>query len=126
MNNYIYDYRYNTNSPIPAPKLNGGLYTGESFQKNAPWANVIVHPTGTYMNYINLRSAEGPEGSWYQIPPGGDRFGNNSDPTIPEIVDYRGDSEFGPFKDFKCLNKTLKRNPYPNQVDPDIKIIYIG
>lgn len=62
--------------PIPPPSLNGGLYTGEPFKKNAPWANVPVIPTVGYMIHYNLRSANPPPGAIYQYP-GNIRPGNN-------------------------------------------------
>jgi len=59
------------------PKLNGGLYTGEPFQKDAPWANVPVVPDADYMTHYNLRSANPPLEALTQYP-GGTRPGNNN------------------------------------------------
>lgn len=61
---------------IPPRKLNGGLYTGEPFQKDAPWANVPVIPDSGYMTFYNLRSANPPAQALTQYQPG-DRGGNN-------------------------------------------------
>ena len=62
--------------PLPKPSLNGGLYTGEPFAKNAPYANVPVIPDVGYMIHYNLRSANPPPGAIYQYP-GNIRPGNN-------------------------------------------------
>jgi hypothetical protein len=61
---------------IPPRALNGGLYTGEPFLKNAPWGNVPVIPDTTYMINLNLMSADPPSDALYQYP-GGNRLGNN-------------------------------------------------
>lgn len=61
---------------IPKPALNGGLYTGESFKKNAPWANVPVIPDVGYMTNVNLRTANPPLDALTQYP-GNNRPGNN-------------------------------------------------
>jgi hypothetical protein len=62
--------------PPPPPSLNGGLYTGEPFQTNAPWANMPVTPEGTYMTSANLQSANPPPGAQQQYA-GSLRPGNN-------------------------------------------------
>jgi hypothetical protein len=62
--------------PPPPRALNGGLYTGEPFQQNAPWANVPVVPDVDYMTNVNLRSANPPPGAVFQYP-GNTRPGNN-------------------------------------------------
>jgi hypothetical protein len=74
--------------PPPQPSLNGGLYTGEPFAKNAPWANVPVVPEGTYMTHVNLRSANPPPGAIYQYA-GGIRPGNNYQimPGVQKVSD---------------------------------------
>ena len=61
---------------IPPRALNGGLYTGEPFAKDAPWANVPVVPDVTYMIHHNLRSAKPPPGALVHYP-GTVRPGNN-------------------------------------------------
>lgn len=65
--------------PPPKPSLNGGLYTGEPFAKDAPYANVPVVPDAGYMIHYNLRSANPPPDAIYQYP-GGERPGNNHQP----------------------------------------------
>ena len=62
--------------PPPKRQLNGGLFTGEPFLKDAPWANVPVIPDVDYMTNINLRSANPPPQAIYQYP-GNVRPGNN-------------------------------------------------
>ena len=69
-------YDYPTYVPPPAPKLNGGLYTGEPFAKDAPWGNVPVIADIDYMVHYNLRSANPPIEALYQYP-GTVRPGNN-------------------------------------------------
>lgn len=61
---------------IPPRALNGGLYTGEPFAKDAPWANVPVIPDVTYMVHHNLRSANPPPQALVHYP-GTVRPGNN-------------------------------------------------
>ena len=61
---------------IPARSLNGGLYTGEPFKANAPWANVPVVPDAAYMIHYNLRSANPPPEALLHYP-GTVRPGNN-------------------------------------------------
>lgn len=70
-------YQYSEYVPPPKPKLNGGLYTGEPFAKDAPWANVPVIADIDYMIHYNLRSANPPIEALYQYP-GTVRPGNNS------------------------------------------------
>jgi hypothetical protein len=94
-------YKYNPWSPIPPPSVNGGLYTGEPFIKDSPWANVKVKPTWAYMTNQNLRSSSiVPIGALFQMPVNY-RPGNNSDDLIPGIGDFIGNEKFGPFN-FKC------------------------
>lgn len=88
-------------SPIPPPKLNGGLYTGQSFIKDAPWANIYVHPSSAYMTNINLRSAGPPISALFQMNVGY-RPGNNSDTIIEGINTFIGNENFGPFN-FRCI-----------------------
>jgi len=68
---------------LPKPSLNGGLYTGEPFQKGAPWGNVPVVPDTGYMIHYNLKSANPPPGAEYQYPTGF-RPGNNN-PILPGV-----------------------------------------
>lgn len=46
--------------PPPPPALNGGWYTGEEFEKNAPWATVPVIPDTSLMINQTLRLADIP------------------------------------------------------------------
>lgn len=65
-------------SQLPEPSLNGGLYTGEPFQKGAPWANVPIVPDSGYMIHYGLQmGANPPPGAVYHYPGGGERPGNN-------------------------------------------------
>lgn len=66
----------NKSVPPPPRRLNGGLYTGQPFEKDAPWANLSVIPEAGYMTYVNLRSANPPPDALMQYP-GNIRPGNN-------------------------------------------------
>lgn len=57
-----------THVPPPSPSLNGGLYTGEPFLKDAPWANVPATPDAGYLIHYALRSANPPPGATVQYP----------------------------------------------------------
>ena len=83
---------------IPPPKLNGGLYTGEPFEENAPWANVPVIPDVDYMTFVNLRSANPPPGAILQYP-GYERKGNNYQ-SMPGV-------KFEPKLAQSCIDPTL-------------------
>lgn len=72
-----YAQAYNAPPNVPPPALNGGLYTGEPFAKDAPWANVPVVPDTAYLIHYNLRSANPPTEALYQYP-GYTRPGNNT------------------------------------------------
>lgn len=61
--------------PVPERAVNGGLYTGESFHKNAPWANVPVEPDAVALAH-NLRSANPPPRAAEMLP-SYSRPGNN-------------------------------------------------
>lgn len=69
-------YQHGNYVPPPPLKLNGGLYTGEPFAKDAPWGNVPVVADVDYMIQHNLRSANPPVQALFQYP-GGVRPGNN-------------------------------------------------
>lgn len=62
--------------PPPPPSLNGGLYTGEPFAENAPYANFPAIPDTGYLIHYNLRSANPPPDAITQYP-GTNRPGNN-------------------------------------------------
>ena len=64
-------------APLPEPSLNGGLYSGELFNKGAPWANVPAVPDSGFLIHYNLVSAAPPPGAQYQYPGGEERPGNN-------------------------------------------------
>jgi hypothetical protein len=74
------------------PKINGGLYTGEPFQADAPWRNFPAEPSTDYLINTNLRSVETlqphPQ-QFFHYPGGGYRPGNNT-PTLPGIVNCNG------------------------------------
>lgn len=91
----------NSWSPIPSPALNGGLFTGQPFIKDAPWATVEVRPTSAYMTNVTLRSAGPPVQALFQLQ-AGYRPGNNTDDPMPGVVRFKGDENFGPF-DFMCI-----------------------
>lgn len=77
---FTYDYK---------PKLNGGLYTGEAFQQNAPWANIPFKPeTGSLLQEA-LPSANPPPLAMFHYPSADHRPGNNT-PELPGIVECHG------------------------------------
>lgn len=84
----------------PSRALNGGLYTGEPFVKNAPWANVPVIPDTDYMTHVNLRSANPPLKALFQYP-GNTRPGNNFQENIGHIP-YE-DKAFDKPYNFTCI-----------------------
>ncbi len=67
---------------LPPASLNGGRYTGEPFEKDAPWRNFPALPDAGYLNVVALRSANPPPGAKYHFPGGGLRPGNNT-PVLP-------------------------------------------
>ena len=75
-----------TYSAIPPRALNGGLYTGEPFQKDAPWRNFPAVPDAGYLTHVNLRSAQPPPGATTQFS-AGLRPGNN-EPRLPGVQVY--------------------------------------
>lgn len=73
-----YDFEKTGYMPPPKPSLNGGLYTGKAFDKDAPWGNIPVTPDAPVYTHLNLRSSSmkpHPE-AYYQYP-GHTRPGNN-------------------------------------------------
>lgn len=113
------EYKMNPSSPVPPPALNGGLYTGERFLDGAPWANVSVRPTASYMTNVTLRSANPPIDALFQLQ-SGYRPGNNSDDSMPGVAAFTGDQNFGPFN-FPCLPCFKREEPK----EPVCKIIQI-
>lgn len=99
-------------SPIPEPKLNGGLYNGDKFIDGAPWATVPVRPTSAYLTHVNLRSANPPPEALYQMQ-SGFRPGNNTDDEMPGIALFNGNENYGPFN-FACIPPLNK----PKEADP--------
>lgn len=65
-------------SKVPERALNGGLYVGGTFQKDAPWANVPIKPEAHILMRPN-------EASWHI--PGYTRPGNNQQ-EFPEHKMY--------------------------------------
>ena len=79
---------FNNVSNIPPPSLNGGLYTGEAFLKDAPWGNVPITPSTDVYIHQNLRSANPPKQAILQYPHN-IRLGNNHQ-------DMRGIKRYNP------------------------------
>jgi hypothetical protein len=68
--------------------LNGGLYTGEPFRKDAPYRNFPAMPDAAYLLNVSLRSANPPTEALYQ-PPGTIRPGNSSfDIPLPHFKQF--------------------------------------
>ena len=82
--------------------LNGGLYTGEPFLKDAPWRNFPAVPSAAYMTNVNLRSANPPPQALFFMA-ASIRPGNNSDNQLPGIAKFTGDKNFGPFSSILCM-----------------------
>jgi len=81
-----YEFEKYGYTKVPKPKLNGGWFTGEKFNKDAEYGNVHVIPDIDYIMYENLKSARGPDESRFHYP-GYTRPGNNKQET-PGIVTY--------------------------------------
>ncbi len=65
-----YDFEKVGYQPVPKPSLNGGLYMGETFYKDAPWANIHIDPDSTvYINENLKRGNEPPYLAVWQYPP---------------------------------------------------------
>lgn len=86
--------------PPPPRALNGGLYTGEPFAKDAPWGNVPVIPDTDYMTHVNLRSARPPIQALFQYP-GNTRPGNNYQENIGHVP-YENKDFNRPYN-FSCI-----------------------
>lgn len=83
---YPYDFEKYGYQPVPPPSLNGGLYTGEPFYKDAPYANIHIDPDVTvYMHDNLLRGNNPPAGARYQYP--STRRGNS-------YVEWRGLAQY--------------------------------
>lgn len=75
-----------TYAKIPEPKLNGGWYTGEPFEKGAKYATVPVVPDEGYLTSFNLLSANPPplaDIQYNNFRPGNNIFG------ISELVEIK-------------------------------------
>lgn len=70
--------------PIPPRSLNGGLYTGEPFKKNAAWANVPAIPDVDFLTQQRVSDYEGVNQARFQYP-GSVRPGNNSQ-KMPGVI----------------------------------------
>lgn len=73
---------------IPPPPLNGGLYTGVAFNKDAPWGNIPYVPDADWMTNEGLRSANPPVDALTQYQ-GGYRPGNNYQ-KLPGTSEIKG------------------------------------
>jgi hypothetical protein len=98
------------------PKLNGGLYTGEPFKKDAPWGNFPVKPeTGSLINE-NLKSANPPPFAVFHYPGGEHRPGNNT-PVLPGVKSCNGfnmidfDTEGAPEAECSVYCPKIARTP---------------
>lgn len=89
----------------PPRSLNGGLYTGEPFVKNAPYGNFPLIPNTDYMTNINLRSANPPVEALYQYV-GNTRPGNNFQEN-PGLINTQGANGFNKNHNFKCIPSKL-------------------
>lgn len=71
-----YDFEKFGYQTAPGPSLNGGLYTGEPFEKGALHGNAAVTPEATYHLQTNLSKGNTPPlGAQYQYP--ATRMGNS-------------------------------------------------
>lgn len=99
----------NPYSPIPAPKVNGGLVTGR--EATGPWGAIPTIPEAAWLNRTNLQSSLGvPISALFQMQ-AGVRPGNNSGMQIPEVSHYVGDpaKQWGPF-DIYCVPEVCDAN----------------
>lgn len=64
------------------PPLNGGLYTGEPFVRNAPWGNIPINPDVDFIIPIGLSLGNPPKEAMCQFP-GYTRAGNNHQSMKP-------------------------------------------
>jgi hypothetical protein len=108
-----FEYIVNNSSPVPERKLNGGLYTGEPFAKDAEYANVPVLPYSAYWISENIKSANPPKEAVFQMQ-AGYRPGNNTDPDLPGLNFFKGDYQtFGPINTYcfpsACEPKNVTR-----------------
>lgn len=93
----------NSQSQIPKPKLNGGLYTGTPFK--GVWGNTYVKPDTVSMTTNTLMSANPPPKAPFQ-------FGNtirpgNNDPDLQNVHRYSN------HHDIVCTG-SVKKTAYKN------------
>jgi hypothetical protein len=89
---------------IPPRALNGGLYTGEPFQKNAPWANVPAIPDVDFLTQHRVADDDLIlDEARFQYP-GTVRPGNNNQ-SMPGVTTH-GPHGFSCIKDYKCQPAT--------------------
>lgn len=118
---------YNAQNYMPPPprKHNGGLYTGEKFQENAPWANIQVYPTTDYMTHYNtLRGNTPAPGSTYQYP-GGVRPGNHYQ-EMPGVSCFCGKDKGGAYNILctPCPPKTSRGCKENNVQRIDLQVVH--
>jgi hypothetical protein len=102
----------NNNYNIPKRKLNGGLYTGEPFAKDAQYANKPVIPASAYWAHENLKSCVNtPAQAFFQMQ-ADYRPGNNStDPIMPGLENINN-------LNGKCINAICENKGYINDLNP--------
>lgn len=105
-------------SPIPPRQLNGGLYTGEPFMKDAPWRNFPAVPSSEVMMREQLASANPPPGAQVLYPSGNLRPGNNR-------INRPGIRLYDPisYGDFACAideHTGQKRDPHRKAQPPPV------
>jgi hypothetical protein len=83
------------------PPVNGGLYTGEPFK--GPWKNYPAMPMTSYLNHVNLRSANPPLPALFQMAPPLRPGNNDTDAAIPGVTQFVGDKDFGPYSGILCI-----------------------
>lgn len=88
----LYDFDQKGYAKVPPPSLNGGLYTGEPFAKDAPYGNFPVTPTTDVFINHGIRSANPPPGATTQYPHQV-RLGNNPQ-TMPGVGYYDPETHF--------------------------------
>jgi len=73
--------------PPPPPALNGGLYTGKTWPKGAPWRNFPVTPDSGFYSFTNLNNVPTAQNAALYTMPGNNQYprpGENT-PIIPSV-----------------------------------------